>query len=100
MLTLIKRVKRTIELNKVFAHARCRLRLESQTRWVQLPLMMLEILKKHTRNGYLVKLTTPVPISVINSYLKLLKPAYLVNLYYKEKISTVYLFICLLNNLN
>ena len=73
----VNKIKRSIELSKVFANAKCRLGLENSTRWVS-TFLMLERLKR--RNSRYIKQASAVSIYVINSYLKILKPAYLVNI--------------------
>jgi len=88
----VARIKRTIELNKVFANAKCRLRLENSTRWGS-TFLMLERLKKAYTKGLFDSLEPanklPVSIEVINSYLKILKPAYLVNIYLQRNSSCI-----------
>ena len=78
----IKRIRNTIELNKVFADHKCRLRLENSTRWGS-GFLMLERIKKAFVKGLFntenYDLYLPVPISIINTYLKILKPIYLLN---------------------
>ena len=67
------------KLNKVFANAKCRLRLEKSTRMGS-TFLMLERLKKAYTKDLIDSLVTadklPVSIDFINSYLKILKPSY------------------------
>ena len=88
----VNKIKRSIELNKVFANAKYRLRLENITRWGS-TFLMLERLKKAHKKGLFETLDSssklPVSIDVINSYLKILKPAYLVNIYFQRNTSSI-----------
>ena len=73
-----KRVK-SVELTKVFANAKCRLRLENETRWGSTFLMLEQIVKADKRG--LIDLTQnecpcPVSIRVIKNYLFILNHAY------------------------
>jgi hypothetical protein len=88
----VNRVKRTIRLNEIFVNAKCRLRLENSTRWGS-TFLMLERLKKANKKGvfdnFEVSNKLPVSIDFINSYLKILKSAYLVNVYFQRDSSTI-----------
>ena len=65
----VNRIKQSIELNKVFANAKCRLRLENITRWGS-TFLMLERLKKAHKKGLFETLDSssklPVSIDVFN----------------------------------
>ena len=90
----VARIKWTIELNKVFANAKCCLRSENSTKWgVNIPYAKKEMTLKIYKKGLFDSLNTadklPVSIDFINSYLKILKPAYLVNIYLRRNSSSI-----------
>jgi len=88
----ITKIRNTIELNKVFANQKCRLRLENSTRWGS-GFLMLERIKKAYSKGLFnldkQDLNLPVPISIINTYLKILKPIYLLNIHLQRDNSSI-----------
>ena len=88
----VHRIKRTIRRNEIFVNAKCRLRLENSTRWGS-TFLMLERLKKAHKKGVFdnidVSNKLPVSIEFINTYLKILKSAYLVNVYFQRDSSTI-----------
>jgi hypothetical protein len=88
----VNRIKRSIRLNDIFVNAKCRLRLENTTRWGS-TFLMLERLKKAHQKGIFnnIDVTNKLPVSIefINSYLKILKSAYLVNVYFQRDSSTI-----------
>lgn len=88
----VNRIKRTIRLNEIFVNAKCRLRLENSTRWGS-TFLMLERLKKAHKKGVFdnIDMSNKLPVSIefINSYLKILKSAYLVNVYFQRDSSTI-----------
>lgn len=75
----INHVKRTVSLNNIFVNLKCRLRLENATRWGSAFLVLETIRKAHEKNAFEASEQLPVPIKVIDVYLRILKPAYLVN---------------------
>ncbi len=68
----ITKIRKSVELTKVFANAKCRQRLENETRWGSTFLMLEQIVKADKR-GLLeeIKNETPCPLSlpIIKNYL-------------------------------
>ena len=61
----ISKIKRTIQPNRIFANAKCRLRLENITRWGS-GFLMLETIRKADRLGLLKHdLKSPVAMTII-----------------------------------
>jgi hypothetical protein len=81
----ISKVKNTIEINKIFARLKCRLRLDKKVRWgsgfTVLVLVRKAFEKKAIKEVYLKnKLQCPLSLKVINNYIEVLKPAYRFNI--------------------
>jgi hypothetical protein len=77
----ITNIKHTVELTKMFANEKCRLRLDNVTRWGSTFLMLERLQKAHNKglfNNKTVEL--PLSIDVIKSYLRVLKEPYLLNI--------------------
>lgn len=75
----INHVKRSFSLNKIFVRLKCRLRLENATRWGSAFLVFESIKKAHNKKAFEESEKLPVPIEIIDVYLKILKPAYIFN---------------------
>jgi hypothetical protein len=88
----ISKIKKSIELNKVFANQKCRLRLENSTRWGSGFLMLEKIkiaYKKKLFDQENKDLNCPVPIALVNTYLLILKPCYLFNINLQRNNSSI-----------
>ena len=75
----VTKIRKSVELTKVFANSRCRLRLDNETRWGSSFLMLEQIVKADKRellNEILIESPCPVPLAVIKNYLAILKHAY------------------------
>lgn len=84
----INHIKRNIKLNKIFKKLKCRLRLENKTRWGS-AFLVLEAIKKASERGALKTIKLPVSINTIENYLKILRPAYLVNIGFQSSVSSI-----------
>ncbi|RNA41797.1 hypothetical protein BpHYR1_051765 [Brachionus plicatilis] len=73
-------VRNSIKLNDIFREKKCRLRLENLTRWSS-AFMMLESVKRAYDKGAFnennLELKCPVQLKTIETYIQILKPAYL-----------------------
>ena len=79
----ITKIRKSVELSKVFASAKWRQRLDNDTRWGSTFLMLEQIVKAEQKNLLdEIKDECPCPISlaVIKNYLAILKPAYFFNI--------------------
>ena len=74
--SFINSIRKSVQLTKIFANEKCRLRLENLTRWGS-TFLMLERVQKAFNKGLFDNHTLPVSINVINNYLKILKHPYL-----------------------
>lgn len=85
----INHVKRTVSLNNIFVNLKCRLRLENATRWGSAFLVLETIKKANEKNAFEASEQLPVSIKIIDIYLKILKPAYLVNVSFQSSDSNI-----------
>ena len=88
----VTKIRKSVELTKVFANSRCRLRLDNETRWGSSFLMLEQIVKADKRgllNEILVEYPCPVPLAVIKNYLAILKHAYFFNVGLKRQSATI-----------
>ena len=88
----ISKIRKSVELTKVFANGKCRQRLDNETRWGSTFLMLEQIIKAEER-GLLeeVKCTCPckVPLATIKNYVSILLPAYLINIGLQRQSATI-----------
>ena len=76
---MIKRIRKSYNLSRVFQDLKARLRLENTTRWRSAYLSLLSI-KRACKKDAIQLRDLPVSLGVIKTYLKILKPAYIFNL--------------------
>ncbi len=88
----ITSIRKSVELTKVFANAKCRQRLENDTRWGSTFLMLEQIVKADKR-GLLdeIKDDYPCPLSlhIIQNYLCILSHAYFFNIGLQRQSATI-----------
>jgi hypothetical protein len=79
------RVRRSIQLNRMFRIRKCRLRLENLTRWSS-AYLLLESVKRAFDGGLFDEFEPeeiPVTLETIEIYLQVLKPAYLFSIHFQ-----------------
>ena len=88
----ITKIRKSVELTKIFANAKCRQRLDNETRWGSTFLMLEQIIKAEKR-GLLdeIKEQCPCPVSLtlIQNYVAILIPAYLFNFSLQRQSATI-----------
>ncbi len=88
----VNKVRRSHNMNRIFQNYRCRLRFENQTRWGS-AFLCLETIKKAYDRGIFndpnLELTLPIDITNVESYIKLLKPAYLMNIGFQSHTGSI-----------
>jgi hypothetical protein len=88
----ITKIRKSVELTKIFANAKCRQRLDYETRWGSTFLMLEQIIKAEKR-GLLdeIKEQCPCPVSLtlIQNYVAILIPAYLLNIGLQRQSATI-----------
>jgi hypothetical protein len=85
------KIRNSIDLNKIFKEAKCRLRLENDTRWGS-AFLALELLKKANELNLLGSCSEtipPVSINTIQMYYDILKHLYLTNIQFQSNKSTL-----------
>jgi hypothetical protein len=89
---LITKIRKSVELTKIFANAKCRQRLDNETRWGSTFLMLEQVVKAENR-GLMdeVKIDCPCPVSLtlIKNYVAILIPAYLFNIGLQRQSATI-----------
>ncbi len=86
------RIKKIIKLSRVFRQKKCRLRLESKTRWSPFYLLLLSVKKAFDKGAFDQSDSgkcCPVSLSTIETYLQILKPLYLLNVSFQSDHSTI-----------
>ena len=81
--------KRSIALNKIFKEKKCRLRLINDIRWSSQFLMLESCLRAYNNGAFDTddeQIKCPVSMAVIETYVRILKPAYLfsINMQYNN----------------
>ena len=79
----VTKTRASVQLTKVFANAKCRQRLENETRWGSTFLMLEQIIKAHKRgilDSIMKEHPCPVSMPVITEYLLILNHAYFFNI--------------------
>ena len=86
----VSKIRKTIELSKLFRTYKCKLRLENATRWGS-AYLLLELIKKANDRGVFEKadISLPVSIGLIEKYLVILKPLYILNIGFQSNRSTI-----------
>ncbi len=72
-------VRRSITLNNAFKTQKCKLRLENLTRWSSAYLMLLSVSKAFKKNLFNEANQCPVDIQIVEIYLGILEPAYVLS---------------------
>ena len=86
------RCRRVIKLSRVFRQKKCRLRLESKTRWSPFYLLLLSTKKAYDKGAFDQsdpEKSCPVSLETIETYLQILKPLYLLNVSFQSDHSTI-----------
>ncbi len=81
--------KRAISLNKIFADKKCRLRIENLTRWSSTYLMLEAVKRAYDRGAFDEAKPCPIEKDVVEVYLQILAPAYLVSIGFQSKHSSI-----------
>ena len=81
-------IKRSVIQSEPFRNKKCRLRLENATRWSS-GFLMLESIKRAYDRGVIDESEFPVRLEIIELYLQILKPAYLLNVFFQSDHSTI-----------
>jgi hypothetical protein len=82
--------KKVIKLSKIFRENKCRLRLESKTRWSTFYLLLLSVKKAYAKGCFNENnLECPVSIASIDLYWAILKPLYMLNISWQSNHSTI-----------
>ena len=85
-------VRRSIQLTKTFKAKSCRLRLCNEIRWSNQYLVLESVKKAYDRGAFdnsIPEQTCPVTLAVVENYLKILKPAYMLNINLQYNSSTI-----------
>jgi len=69
-------VRNSISLNRFFKDHKFRLRLESPTRWGSAFLVLESVKRAYDRGAFSGDLACPISLATIETYIKVLKPAY------------------------
>jgi len=84
--------KRVCKLSKIFRKNKCRLRLESKTRWSAVYLLLLSVKKAYEKNAFDNsdhEKRCPVDLELIETYISILKPIYVLNCSFQSSHSTI-----------
>lgn len=85
-------IRKVIELNSVFRNKKCRLRLENLTRWSSAYLMLESVKRAYDRGAFnenVEELTCPVSLESVETYLQILKPAYLLSMGFQSNTANI-----------
>lgn len=85
---MIERIRKSYDLSRVFHDLKARLRLENTTRWGSAYISLLSIKRACKKNAIQLR-DLPVSLGVINTYIKILKPAYIFNLELQSQRATI-----------
>lgn len=85
---MIERIRKSYDLSRVFHDLKARLRLENTTRWGSAYISLLSI-KRACKKKAIQLRDLPVSLGVINTYIKILKPAYIFNLELQSQRATI-----------
>jgi hypothetical protein len=88
----ITAIRKSVQLTKIFANAKCRQRLDNETRWGSTFLMLEQIVKADNRNlldEIKDQYPCPVSLAVIKNYLSILKHAYFFNIGLQRQSATI-----------
>jgi hypothetical protein len=84
------------KLSKIFRKNKCRLRLESKTRWSAVYLLLLSVKKAYEKNAFDNsdhEKRCPVDLELIETYISILKPIYVIifktNIRFQSSHSTI-----------
>ena len=84
--------RKTIKLSKVFRKKKCRLRLENKTRWSSVYLLLLSTKKAYDKGAFDhndPEKRCPVSLQTIETFLRILKPLYMLNVSFQSDHSTI-----------
>ena len=81
-------IRRSIALSRTFREKKCRLRLENKTRWSS-AYLMLESVKRAYDRGAFSDVECPLSLETIELYLQILKPSYLLNIFFQSNHSSI-----------
>ena len=83
------RCRKVIKLSRVFRKKKCRLRLESKTRWSTFYLLLLSAKKAYDKGAFNLMVQCPISLQTIETYLQILKPLYLLNVSFQSDHSAI-----------
>lgn len=84
--------RKTVKLSAAFRRKKCRLRLENSTRWSSVYLMFESVKRAFDRNMFdqdNIELSSPIELEVVELYLQILKPAYLLSISFQLNHSSI-----------
>ena len=81
-------IRKVIRLSNTFRLLKFRLRLENLTRWSSSYLMLESVKRAHSRNAF-QGLDFEIPMTLIDIYLQILKPAYILTLSWQKETVTI-----------
>ncbi|RNA07608.1 hypothetical protein BpHYR1_014852, partial [Brachionus plicatilis] len=81
-------IRRSVQLSQSLRDRKCRLRLENSTRWSS-GFLMLESVKRAYHRGAFDQVACPVTLEQIEIYMQVLKPAYLLNVFFQSNHSSI-----------
>lgn len=89
-------VRKSIELNKMFANKKSRLRIENATRWSSAYLMLESVKRAYDKNVFddeIEDLKCPISLKKVETYLQILQPAYRFSISFQNNKSSISLLI-------
>jgi hypothetical protein len=90
----IVKVKKSIQINKIFTRIHCRLRLDKKVRWGSGFTVLILVRKAFERNAIASvyrehQLKCPLSLKIVNDYIEVLKPAYKFNIRMQSNTATI-----------
>jgi hypothetical protein len=90
----IVKVKKSIQINKIFTRLHCRLRLDKKVRWGSGFTVLILVRKAFERNAIASvyrehQLKCPLSLKIVNDYIEVLKPAYKFNIRMQSNTITI-----------
>lgn len=83
-------IRRPGQLGEPFRIAKCRLRLENDTRWSSAYLMLESVKRAYDKGLFDAgSVECPVPLETVEAYIQILKPAYLLSVSFQKRNSSI-----------
>lgn len=82
-------IRKSIQLNEAFRTNKCRLRLENTTRWSSAYLMLESVKRAYDKGVFSDGQGCPIPLRTVETYLQVLKPAYLLSVSLQKSKSSI-----------